>query len=164
MSKRMSNREKQHSPGPDDSGQDHPWEACPTGELTHMVQRLDAKQNRARRKQIYGTALLSSAVFAGIVLAVGSLMGPGGNGYGGIRCAECRDHFTDYQLHIAGEQMSNDAEFLLSMKTHLEKCTFCREKFNALYPDHRVANAAAMRPAITFALQPMFAIGHQPTY
>jgi len=141
-----------------------PWEACPAGELSHMVQRLDATQRRARSKQVLRTALLSTAVFACVAFVAGSLMSPASNLYGGIPCSYCRDHFTDYQLHVAGERIQEDAAFVSSMKTHLEKCVFCRGKFNTRYPDQRIADLVATRPAVLIAMQPVFAIGQQAWY
>jgi len=157
----MHNRDQQPTSPERDAHEQ--WEACPQGELHNLVQRLDATQIQSRRRQMLSTAVVSSAVFACVVLALGSVMGPRSNGYGGIRCSECREHFTDYQLHVAGKQISQDADFLASMKTHLEKCTFCRGRFNAAYPDYSVNSAATTRPAITLALQPMF-LSHRHAY
>jgi len=179
----MSSGDRQHDVGRHDGGtgaggtgaggMGDPWEACAAGELTQMVRRLDASQRHARRKQVYTTALLSTGVFACVVLAVGSLVGPARNLYGGISCRYCRSHFAEYQPYVAGEgdlagegvagrKADHDADFVGSMKTHLEKCTFCRAKFNAMYPDQRIAGTVMTRPlAVTIAVQPMFAIGHR---
>jgi hypothetical protein len=194
----MSSEERQPDGGPD------AWEACPEGELTQMVRRLDASQRWAVRKQVYTTALISTGVFACIVFAVGSLWGPDSTLYGRITCRFCRDHFSDYQLSlvagalvagdagvesagvagagVAGAGVASagvagagqDAALLLNMKTHLEKCTFCRSRFNDAYPDHRIAAATLARPLVAGSLvtglrsalvqQPMFAIGQHPSW
>lgn len=142
-----------HSPAGDQ------WDACPTGELSQMVDRLDAVQRRARSKQIYGTALASTAVFAVVVLALGSFFEPSGSNYGGINCAYCRNHLPDYYPHLTGEVELDDAEFVASMKVHLEKCTFCRAKFRSLYPDFDLSRTSATRPAIVIATLPQFTMG-----
>ena len=147
----MTNKDRQHT-GRDDVQ----WEACPAGELTQLVDRLDAAQRHARRKQVYGTALISTAVFAGVVLVLGSVVGSGRANYGGINCAYCRNHLAEYYPHLTGDVVLSDAQFVASMKTHLEKCTFCRAKFRSLYPDFELTGAFAGQPAIAFALLPRF--------
>lgn len=137
------------------------WDTCSPGELTKLVHRLDARQRSARRKQVLNTALVSTCVFACVVLALGSFVNRGGTHYGGIACSVCRDHLTDYQLHLIGESTFDDAELLTSMKTHLEKCKFCRGKFNTLYPEQRISNSITKRRAILIALQPNFSVGQQ---
>lgn len=151
-SKNRSSKDQQH----DERQHDDAWDVCPAGELTQMVHRLDASQRRARSRQVYKTALLSTAVFACVVLALGSVVGFGGSQYGGINCDFCRGHLAEYYPHAAGELVHQDAAFVTSMKTHLEKCQLCRGKFNTMYPDFSTASTA--RPTMKIAMQPMFAV------
>ncbi len=148
----MSNKTRQN---------DDQWDACPGGELTQMVHRLDASQRRARSKQVFKTALVSTAVFACVVLAFGSVVGSVGPQYGGISCSYCRNHLAEYHPHVAGELVHQNAAFVASMKTHLEKCKLCRGKFNVMYPELSIAASTANRPAIEFVVRPMFAIGQR---
>jgi len=134
----MSSKDRENLNQNDDHRNDNPWEVCPTGELTQMVHRLDASQRRARSKQVYGTALVSTGVFACVVLALGSFMGPSGNHYGDISCSTCRNHIPDYALHLTGELVLENVDLVASMKTHLEKCSFCRARYNALYPNSQL--------------------------
>ncbi|MEM8945955.1 MAG: hypothetical protein AAGD11_12335 [Planctomycetota bacterium] len=137
------------------------WNACSGGELTKLVGRLDARQRSAQRKQVLGTALVSTGVFACVVLALGTFMDGGSSQqYGGIACSVCRQHLADYQLHLLGESKFEDGEMLASVKTHLEKCTFCRGKFNAMYPDQQIGSIGQSRQAMLIALQPAFAYKH----
>lgn len=171
------------------SGDEHneQWEACPSGQLTGMVRRLEASQRRAQRKQVFNTALLSTAVFAIVVLAAGTWMGPASTSYGGIRCSVCRANFDAYNTHLssrqlvlgegglkelapadavngelAGSDLGNgklgnmNAAFITSMQIHLEKCSFCRERFQAKYPDQPLTASARRQPAVVLA----FAHGH----
>jgi len=131
-----------------------PWEACPSGELGRMVQRLDTSQLRARRKQVFSTALLSTAVFACVVFVVGSMMDSNSTHYGGIACSYCCSHFDEYQPHVAGELVHEDAAFVTSMRVHLEKCSFCHDRFNATYPGLLSAGCApSTRPVALVALR-----------
>ncbi len=155
----MSSGNRQH-----DEQQNDPWEACAPGELTKMVHRLDASQRRSSRKQVYRTALISSAVFACVVFALGSIMGSGSSQYGGISCSYCRGHLAEYYPHASGQLDHQDAAFVTSMMTHLEKCTFCRSKFNSMYPDLALRNATTTRPLVVSAMRPMFAVGRLPGF
>ena len=155
----MSNADRDNLNRANDLRDGDQWEACPTGELTQLVDRLDAAQRRARSRQVYGTALASTAVFAVVVLALGSFFEPSGSNYGGINCAYCRNHLPDYYPHLTGEVVLADAEFVASMKVHLEKCTFCRSKFRSLYPDFELTRTNATRPAIAVATLPQFSVG-----
>ena len=146
----MSSKKQHSNDGRGDDYEDQ-WDACPPGELSKMVHRLDASQYRARNQQVIKTALISSAVFACVVLALGSLAGPRGAQFGGINCDFCRSHMAEYQPHAAGEVVHQDTDFISSMKTHLEHCPICREKFNAMYPEQSLSMA--------YVLHPMFATG-----
>ena len=150
----MASTERENS-----NSADVAWEECPAGELTQMVTRLDAAEQRRRSKQIYGTALISTVVFAGVVLAMGTFFDSGTTNYGGIDCAYCRNHLAEYFPHLNGDAVLEDAQFVASMKTHLEKCTFCRAKFRSLYPNFELSHRRATRPVLTVALLPQFAVG-----
>jgi|GEM_PF-3047968 len=115
-------------------GQEDLWEACPTGEISRMADRIEATQRHRRRKQVFGTALASTALFACVVLVVGSLWGPSNSFYGSLACSQCRSHFNEYQAHLAGQAPLPDADLVSSMQIHLEKCVLCQGRFNALYP------------------------------
>lgn len=145
----------------DGSQIDH-WEACSAGELTKMVHRLDARQRAVRRRQVLNTALVSTAVFACVVLGLGTFMNSGGSHAGGIACSVCREHLADYQLHLIGEQQFDDEQLLTSMKIHLEKCQFCRGRFNTAYPEQRIEVSTTTRRALLLAVQPGFALA-EPT-
>ena len=109
--------------------------------------------------RVYSTALVSTAVFACVVfgsLGVSSVLDP--RSTGGISCEYCRNHLAEYYPHAAGELVHDDAEFVASMKTHLEKCTFCRGKFNAMYPELSTASLST-RPTLALAMQPMLVVG-----
>ena len=133
----------------DDHRRDEQWDACPAGELTQMVHRLDASQRRARGKQVAKTALLSTAVFACVVLALGSFMGSGDMQFGNINCDYCQSHLAEYYPHAAGESVHEDATFVTSMETHLENCEFCREKFSAMHPElNTTGNTTRLHPLL----------------
>ena len=142
----MSNKTRQSTHQNDD-----PWDACPAGELTQMVHRLDASQRRARSLQVGKTALLSTAVFACVVMVLGSFMGSSSLQFGGIDCETCQSDLAEYYLHAAGELVHEDAAFVTSMETHLEQCEFCREKFHAMYPELNMTGTATLRPLLTVA-------------
>ncbi|NOZ39092.1 MAG: hypothetical protein GXP24_02555 [Planctomycetes bacterium] len=148
----MASKDQQHVDRP----QDNQWDVCPPGELTQMVHRLDASQRRQRTKQVLRTGLISTAVFAFVVMALGSIVGMGNSNYGGISCAFCRSHLAEYQPHVAGELIHQDDAFVASMKTHLENCTNCRGKFHAMYPDLSVSSVSTNWRTFGFAMQPMF--------
>ncbi len=137
----------------DDLRQADLWEACASGELSQMVRRLDGTQIRARRKQVFSTALLSTAVFACLVFVVGIMTGP----YGGIRCSYCHSHMAEYYAHTTGKIVHEDSAFVGSMKIHLEKCAICRGKFGQMYPDMQAAGRSPVARPVTFEdLQPTF--------
>lgn len=110
------------------------WQECPPGELTQMVTRLDRSQRRARHRKLAGVVLGSSAAYAAVVLALGSWMSSQGTIFGGISCSYCVDHFEAYSEHLQSIRVSDDAEFLASMRTHIEKCALCRSKFQSRFP------------------------------
>jgi len=56
----MANKDRENLNRNDDHQNGDPWEACPAGELTQMVHRLDTSQRQTRTKQIYGTAFVSA--------------------------------------------------------------------------------------------------------
>ncbi len=145
----------QHNTQRDGNRRDEQWDACPGGELMQMVHRLDASQRRARGMQVAKTALLSTAVFACVVLALGSFMGSGDLQLGGIHCDYCQGRLAEYYPHAAGELVHEDATFVTSMETHLENCEFCRGKFNAMYPELNTTGT----PGNTATLRPLLALG-----
>ena len=130
------------------------WDTCSPGELGKMVHRLDAQQRSVRRRQVLSTALVSTGVFACAVLTLGSLLDNSATYYGGIACSTCKQHMSDYQLHLVGESTFADEELLASMKVHLEKCKFCKDKFNGMFPEQRITLNTATKPVLMFALQP----------
>ncbi len=148
-----------------DTPQSDQWDVCPSGVLTQMVSRLDATQRSASRKQVFRTALLSTAVFTCVVLSIGSIFGSRGAQFGGINCAFCQGHLAEYYPHAVGEVVLQDAAFVKSMETHLEECSFCHKKFIQMYPDlPENSTAAAMATnGIVFgvAMRPIFAMGQQ---
>lgn len=137
------------------------WEACSPGEFGKLVHRLDARQRSVRRRQVLSTALVSTVVFACAVLTLGSFLGDNPTHYGGIACSTCREHLSDYQLHLVGESTFEDEELLASMKIHLEKCSLCQSKFNGMFPEQRITASDATKPVLMFALQPSW-LAHQP--
>ncbi len=130
------------------------WQQCPSGELTKMVHRLDASQRRSRNRQVLRTATMSTALFAGVVIALGSWMSARDASYGGISCSQCRDGMAEYHSSVAGEFKMADSAFATSMRTHLNQCTFCRSRFEALYPEPGTARTTLTRPKIMLALHP----------
>ncbi len=135
------------------------WDACNPGELTNLVHRLDGRQRAAHRRQILNTALVSTIVFACVVLSLGSFLGKSGH-YGGIACSECREHIPAYQLHLIGQSKLEDEDLLASMKIHLQKCKMCRSEFNTLYPEQRITVSSTTRPVLVLALQPAWIAEH----
>ena len=161
--KKMSNSKRQHDELRNDQLQGDHWEPCPPGELSRMVQRVGATADLQRRRQLYKTALLSTALFACVVLAVGSLM-PSNNHYGGIACSVCRGHIPEYVAHVENEKLMDDADLLASVKLHLEKCKFCQQWSEVRYPDLLSATlGTAGRPAM-LAVPTLLASGQQPWY
>jgi hypothetical protein len=130
---------KNQSKQPSDS-----WQACPEGEFTQLVHRLDSRERAARRKQVFSIALASTAAFAALVLVVGLVLGPGGPNFGGISCAECREQMAEYAPHAAGKIVHQDQDLVRSMQTHLKHCDFCRDKFQAMYPEVAMVPKAAV--------------------
>ena len=153
------------------------WEACPPGELSQMVHRVDARQRGARRKQVLKTAMMSTAVFACVVLALGLFAGPAGSNYGNISCSYCRDHMAEYAPHLSGELVSGvsgelvsgellheDANFVANMKVHLEKCPFCGDRFEYLYPGLNVASTPTARLGFAWATPPELTLDFHPLF
>lgn len=139
------------------------WEVCPSGELTRMVVRLDARGRRARARQLAGAAGLSAAVVAVAVIVGGSLSDGGRAGrphYGGISCATCNDHFANYHAHLTGDQPLADAALVASMETHLAKCDLCGPKFEMNYPGVLTADGGPTW-SVLVATRPQFSIGQQ---
>ncbi len=98
------------------------WDACPPGELSRMVGRIQA----SRRKQSVVRGGIVSALT--LVLAVTiwqalpSLTGETQHNYGGISCTEVQaalPHFLDDQL---------DEETSEKVRLHLAQCDMCRPK------------------------------------
>ncbi len=142
----MSNKNRQST-----HQNDSPWDACPAGELTQMVHRLDASQRRTRSLQVGKTALLSTAVFACVVMVLGSFMGSSSLQFGGIDCETCQSRLAEYYPHAAGELVHEDVDFVASIETHLKECEFCREKFYAMYPALNTTRTTTLRLRLAFA-------------
>ena len=141
------------------------WGPCAQGELGRLANRLKANQVRASRKRMYKATLVSTALFAGVILVVGSFWGRVGFQYGGISCKECYSHFAEYRDHLTEVKLLADANLAESMKTHLDKCWLCNNKFNKEYPGVLSARALAPKAPLLVALQPQFAIpSHQSLY
>lgn len=137
------------------------WDTCSPGELGKMVHRLDAQQRGVRRRQVLNTALVSTGVFACVVLSLGSFLGNDATHYGDIACSICKKHMSDYQLHLVGESSFEDETLLASMKVHLEKCKLCQSKFNTMFPEQRITLNTATKPVLMFALQPSLMVNSQ---
>ncbi len=158
------------------------WDNCPQGELSRMVQRLDASQGRARTRKFYRAGLLSMLLVAGGIVLAGSLPGllgqpeqqpglqpglqPGQSGamLGGITCAECRSHFAIFQGHLAGTKQIEDADLAESMAAHLAQCKSCQQLFGQSYPG--VLKAAVSMPVmgpVESRLLPVLAALRQPS-
>ncbi len=135
------------------------WDACSPGELTKLVHRLDYRQRAAHRKTVLNTALVSTIVFACVVLSLGSFLDQSSH-YGGIACSQCREHIPEYQLHLIGQSSFEDEDLLASMKIHLQKCKLCRTEFNTLYPEQRITVSSTTRPVLMLALQPAWIAEH----
>ncbi|MCG8448088.1 MAG: hypothetical protein MI725_00730 [Pirellulales bacterium] len=140
----------QHDPSSND------WDVCPTGELSQMAARLDAAQRRASRNRLYGGTLACTALFAVVVLSVGSFLNSDGVKHGGIGCRECMSNFAAYHDHLTEANLLADAKLIASMATHLEKCDLCRGEFNAAYPGVLVSNLSAVGRPLQVAMLPRF--------
>ena len=135
------------------------WTPCQPGELTRMVKRLDAVERRTRHRQLARTGLLSLLLFAVGIVLVGGLGVFQEPDFGGIRCSECLVHAEDYYRHLRGETLMADLAVAEQMKTHLQLCDRCRDKFYMMYPDVAISAIGELRfqpprPIFTVALVP----------
>jgi len=97
------------------------WQPCPSGQITGMVQRLQAERpsSTIRRMAVPATAVLL-LVIAGVYF---SQSRPGGMLFkpGGLTCDEIRQHLPAY----AKGQVS--AELSKQLDEHLADCPECRK-------------------------------------
>ena len=145
----------------DNQGNHDDWQACPPGVLTRMVTQLDARQRRARFRQLAGTGLLTMLLGAvGIILFGGFVLYEEPT-FGGISCTDCLVHAAEYHNYLVGKNPAMDADLAGKIKSHLEKCGCCRAKFHQAYPDAPVGHLATRElrlwprlPTLAVALTP----------
>ncbi len=111
------------------------WQACPPGELTRMVGRLGARQQRARFRQLAVNGLLSMLLFAAGAILVGGFVIYEEATFGGITCTVCLGQAAEYHDHLVGKSPMTDVKLVAMIETHLKKCDSCRAKFHQAYPD-----------------------------
>ncbi len=111
------------------------WQACPPGELTRMVERLGARERRARFRQLASSGLLSMLLIAAGTILVGGFVIYEEPTFGGISCTDCLGHAAEYHNHLVGKSPMADIELVAKIKTHLEMCASCRSKFHQAYSD-----------------------------
>ena len=111
------------------------WQPCPPGELNRMVGRLDARERRARFRQLTSTGLMSMLLFAAGAILVGGFAIYEEPMYGGVSCTDCLSHADEYYSHLVGKGPMADLELVAKIETHLEMCLCCRAKFHQAYPD-----------------------------
>jgi len=118
-----------------DSNYQDDWQACPPGEITRLVKRLDSRERRARFGQLATTGLVSMLLFAAGAILFGGFVAYEEPTFGGIACTDCLAHAAEYHEHLVGSEPVADAELMGKIKTHLEMCPCCRAKFHQAYPD-----------------------------
>ena len=132
------------------------WEACPEGELSRLVHRLQTDKSQSRRRVGFAVSFAAAALVAFAVIGVKNFSTSGPPLYGGISCLGCKQNFEAYHKHLTNEEVLADADVLESMRVHLAKCKRCKKFFNRKYPGSLADNYSATRPAIMLALCPQF--------
>lgn len=139
------------------------WEPCAQGELGAMATRLVEAKHRASRKRMYKATVATTALFACVILVVGSLWGRVGFSHGGISCWECASHFAEYHDHLTEAKLMEDAEMAESMQAHLEGCWLCRRKFNSDYPGVFATTPQSLKRPQLIALLPQLSLQTGPS-
>jgi hypothetical protein len=133
------------------------WQACPSGELTQMVGRLNARERRARFAQLASSGLMSMLLFAAGAILVGGFVIYQEPMFGGISCTDCLSHANEYHDHLLGSSPMADVELASQIETHLEECLCCRTKFGQAYPDIPMERLTQL-DSPSHLLSPTFAI------
>ena len=121
------------------------WKPC-SGEISHMVNRLEIVERRRRMRQLASTATLSLVLFAVGAVLIGGFVIYREPQFGGIGCTECLSHAPAYHDHLTGVAAMTDLELAERIKTHLDLCKCCKMKFNETYPDAAIAAMGRERP------------------
>jgi len=144
-----------------DSNNQDDWQACPPGEITRLVNRLNSRERRARFGQLATTGLVSMLLFAAGAILFGGFVAYEEPTYGGIACTDCLAHAAAYHDHLVGSETVADVELIGKIKTHLEMCSCCRAKFHQAYPDIPLDQLATTElrfrpflPTLAIALSP----------
>lgn len=100
------------------------WDACPAGEVSGMVRRVQKRWQNLQKLQWASGALL--VVIAGLLIAEFSVPTTSGSGssqnrQATISCGDLKKHADDY---ITGEI---SAELKSQIDAHLEDCPHCPE-------------------------------------
>lgn len=112
------------------------WDACPSGELSHMV---DARKAQRRRRVMDRAAVVAASAM--VCIAIGGfalgVFSPdpsapaGGANYGGIACADVVDclpaYLADQRQDPANTHL--DAATVASITEHLSHCPACRQHY-----------------------------------
>ncbi len=137
------------------------WQACPPGEISRMVGKLDARERRARFRQLASSGLLSMLLLAAGAILVGGFVIYEEPTFGGISCTDCLGHAVEYHDHLVGNGPMADVKLVGRIEKHLELCLCCRVKFQQAYPDVPLEQLATtdlrFRP-----LLPMLAVALSP--
>ena len=108
----------------DQSNSSDEWQPCPSGQITGMVQRLQAAQrSRAVRRAIVPAAGVLLFVAAGFYFSQSQ---PGGMLFlpGGLSCGEVQKHLS------ADPKPPVSPEFSKRLEEHLADCPECRKKMH----------------------------------
>ncbi len=102
------------------------WDACPPGELTRMVRRIDIRRRREALKRMGGVAAAVVVVGLGGYAATEWLGGPREYHYGGIACSEVMRRMPDYMASRL------PADLMRRIGVHLEKCPNCGPRYRQM--------------------------------
>jgi hypothetical protein len=137
------------------------WQDCSSGELTRMVGRLDARERRARFRQLASSGLLSMLLIAAGAILIGGFVIFEEPTFGGITCTDCLGHAVEYHDHLVGNSPMADVELVTMIETHLKECASCRTKFQQAYSDvpleqltKTVLRLGPLLPTFAVALSP----------
>ncbi len=116
------------------------WKACPPGELGRLSSRLRSRRNR-RNAARSGVAL---AVVAILALGVWAFR-PGSREmrdfeFAGIRCSQVISLARDYSMGKLEPRLSDQ------IKSHVEQCPMCHERFKAMGLISAVRPREPLRP------------------
>ena len=97
------------------------WDACPSGEIGHMVDSVTTRQRRLVWVRFGGAATVVLLIAVGIVAATIPTSPED------ISCGDCRTLMAGYQNKSLTEESAE------RVKHHLDGCPSCREHFELNY-------------------------------